>query len=43
MARLDILEEIEKKADEYSIANILSNINFNTAIVTGKQIGRAHV
>lgn len=27
MARLDILEEIERKADGYSIANILSNIS----------------
>ena len=26
MARLDILEEIERRADGYSIANILSNI-----------------
>ena len=26
MARLDILEEIERKADGYSIANILFNI-----------------
>lgn len=26
MARLDILEEIERKADGYSIVNILSNI-----------------
>jgi hypothetical protein len=27
MARLDILEEIERRADGYSIANILSNIS----------------
>jgi len=27
MARLNILEEIERKADGYSIANILSNIS----------------
>jgi len=27
MARLDILEEIERKADGYSIASILSNIS----------------
>ena len=26
MARLDILEEIERKADGYSVVNVISNI-----------------
>lgn len=39
MAQLNILEDIERKADGYSVLNILSNILFNiVGVYAGIQI-----
>ena len=39
MAQLNILEEIERKADGYSVLNVLSNISLNiVGIYAGIQL-----